>query len=86
MSLAFLAHRVLAAFKAISLRRSAVIVSIRLLPPIFPPFCPILAITREISLRDMDGSFFSVLSLTNWLASWFISFGLLGLLMRFGIP
>ena len=47
--LSSLAHRVLAAFFATALRSSAVMVSRRRFPPIFPPFRPIADITRDMS-------------------------------------
>jgi hypothetical protein len=44
------AHRFLAAFEATFLRSSAVMLSRRRFPPIFPPRLPISAMTLEIRL------------------------------------
>lgn len=78
----FLAQRELAAFLAACLRWAAVIVSSRLLPPIFPPFLPISAMTFDtISWAALGSS--DVASETTAAAIWLGSFILL--LIRFGM-
>jgi hypothetical protein len=77
------AQRFLAAFEATVLRSSAVMVSIRRFPPILPPRLPISAMTFDIMLGVGLAS--RVDSSTIWCAHWLTSFGLFGLLNRFGM-
>lgn len=84
-------HRALAAFMATWLRCSAVIVSNRRLPPIFPPLRPMARITLEISALLALGGLAAAWGIgsavdrsTMRCAAWLTSLGLL--LIRFGIP
>src|SRR5271165_4458885 len=84
------AHRVFAALRATSRRRSGVMVSNLRLPPILPPLRPIAAMTRDISEVETLGGRTSRLSVpverrTIWKAAWFTSSGRLDLLIRFGM-
>jgi hypothetical protein len=83
-----LAHRALAAFKALSLRSSGVMFAELIFPPILPPFRPMADITLDTAAGILRLDFCALGSVvvrsTIKYAAWFMSDG--RLLMRFGIP